>query len=252
MLQEERLEEIRKKLQKDGRVLSTELSRLLEISEDTVRRDLAELASRGLLRRVHGGAVPVTTTDPDIRVRSQRQMGEKQRIAAAAARMIRPGQLLFLDAGTTVLELARQMPRDYRGTVVTHCTATATALAEFPNIEILLIGGRLLKTSLTAVGADTIAAYQKIRADLCFLGIGSIHAEFGLTDLSHDESLVKRAMIRNASRTVVLATGDKLGVTANFEIAPITEIDHLITDESAPANAIDELRAAGLSVERVS
>lgn len=252
MLQEERLEEIRKKLQESGRVLSAELARWLEISEDTVRRDLAELASRGQLRRVHGGAVPLSTTDPDVRVRSQQNLGEKQRIAAAAARMIRPGQLLFLDAGTTLLELARRIPADYRGTVVTHCTTTATALAEFPDIEILLIGGRLLKSSLTAVGAETIAAYQKVRADLCFLGIGSIHAEFGLTDLDYEESLVKRAMIRNASRTVVLATGDKLGVTANFEVAPIQDIDHLLTDESAPANAIDDLRAAGLAVERVA
>ncbi|MBB5351692.1 DeoR/GlpR family transcriptional regulator of sugar metabolism [Haloferula luteola] len=251
MLQEERLEEIRKKLQEDGRVLSAELAKWLEISEDTVRRDLAELAARGQLRRVHGGAVPLSTTDPDIRVRSHERTGEKQRIAAAAARLIQPGQLLFLDAGSTVLELARRMPRDFRGTVVTHCTATATALAEFPNVDILLIGGRLLKSSLTAVGAETIAAYQKIRADICFLGICSIHAEFGVTDLDHDECLVKRAMIRNASRTVVLATGDKLGGTANYEVAPISELDYLLTDESASAPAVEALREAGLPVERV-
>lgn len=252
MLQEERLEEIRKKLHDDGRVLSNELARWLEISEDTVRRDLAELASRGQLRRVHGGAVPISTTHPEFRVRSREHVGEKHRIAAAAARMIRPGQLIFLDAGTTVLELARQLPLDYRGTVVTHCTATATALAEHANVEVLLIGGRLLKSSLTAVGAETVAAYERIHADLCFLGVCSIHAEFGVTDLTFDESRVKQAMIRHASQTIVLATGEKLGVTANFEVAPVSEIDRVITDETASTKAIDDLRAVGLTVERVT
>ena len=251
MLQEERLEQIRKKLQEEGRVLSAELARCLEISEDTVRRDLAELASRGDLRRVHGGAVPISTTSPEFRVRSQEHLGEKRRIALAAARLIRPGQLIFLDAGTTVLELARQMPRDYRGTVVTHCTATATELAEFPDIDVLLIGGRLLKSSLTAVGVETVAAYRRVHADLCFLGVGSIHAELGVTDHSYDETLVKQAMIRNASQTIVLATGDKLGITANFEVAPLSEIDRVLTDETASRKAVEDLRQAGLVVERV-
>lgn len=252
MLQEERLEEIRKKLHEDGRVLSAEVARWLEVSEDTVRRDLAELASRGQLRRVHGGAVPVSTTDPDIRVRSQEHTVEKQWIGAAAARMIRSGQLIFMDAGSTLLELARHLPRDYRGTVVTHSTATAGALAEFPNVEVLLIGGRLLKASLTAVGAEAVAGYQRIRADLCFLGISAIHAEVGLTNLDYEESLVKRAMVGNASRTVLLATADKIGVAANYEVCPASAIDHLITDQDAPAKALDALRALGLSVERAS
>lgn len=251
MLQEERLEEIRKKLHADGRVLSAEVARWLEVSEDTVRRDLAELAVRGQLRRVHGGAVPVSTTDPDLRIRAQEHPLEKQRIGAAAARTIRSGQLIFMDAGSTLLELARRLPGDYQGTVVTHSTATAGALADFSNVEVLLIGGRLLKKSLTAVGAEAVAGYQRIRADVCFLGISGIHAETGLTNLDYEESLVKRAMIANASRTVLLATAGKVGVAANFEVGPVSAIDHLITDASAPPNAIDALRAQGLSVDEV-
>lgn len=252
MLQEERLEEIRRKLGEDGRLVSAELARWLEVSEDTVRRDLGELAARGQLRRVHGGAVPISTTDPDIRVRSLEHREEKQRIGAAASRLVRSGQLIFMDAGSTLIELARRMPRDYRGTVVTHSTGTATALAEFPNLEVLLLGGRLLKTSLTAVGAETIDAYRRIHADLCFLGVSAIHAGIGVTNLEHDECLVKRAMIANASRTVVLATADKIGVTASFEVAPVSAVDQLLTDARAPATAVDELRACGLEVERVS
>lgn len=251
MLQEQRLEEILKRLAADGRVLSAELAAALKVSEDTVRRDLAELAGRGQLRRVHGGAVPISTTHPDFRVRSREHVGEKHRIAAAAAKLIRPGQVIFLDAGTTVLELARQMPRTFALTVITHCTATATAVAEFSNIEIQLIGGRLLKSSLTAVGADTVTAYQRIHADLCFLGVCSIHAEFGVTDLTYEESLVKQAMIRHASQTIVLATGEKLGATANFEVAPVSEVDRVFTDETAAEKAIEELRTAGVAVERV-
>lgn len=252
MLQEERLAKILSRLATDGRVLSAELAGWLGVSEDTIRRDLAELSQRGLLRRVHGGGVPVTTVNPEFKVRSAEHLGEKDRIAEEAVRLVRPGQLIFLDAGTTVLALARHFDRHLSATIVTHSAVTATALADWPNLEILLVGGKLFKPGLSTIGPETVAGYQRTRADICFLGVCAIHAEFGLTELTYDESLVKQAMIRQASQTVVLGAGDKLGVTANFEVAPASAIDRVLTDETAAPQAIEDLRALGVTVDVVS
>lgn len=249
MLQEERLAKILDRLSLDGRVLSAPLAAWLGVSEDTIRRDLAELSQRGQLRRVHGGAVPVATVHPEFKVRSAEHLGEKDRIAEEAVRLVRPGQLIFLDAGTTVLALARHFARSLSATVVTHSAVTATTLADWPNLEVLLIGGKLFKPGLATIGPEAVAGYQRMHADICFLGICALHAEFGLTELTYDESLVKQAMIRQSSQTVALGAGDKLGVTANFEVAPAAAIDRVLTDATAPGNAIRALRAAGVGVE---
>ncbi|HEY0945192.1 MAG TPA: DeoR/GlpR family DNA-binding transcription regulator [Opitutaceae bacterium] len=248
MLSHERQAVILEKLSTEGRVLSAELSQALAVSEDTVRRDLRALAEAGLLVKVHGGAIPRSTTKLQFAERTQESQAEKRAIAREAVRLIQPGMVVFFDAGTTALEAARSVAPEVAFTAVTHSPLAAAALCELPGAEVVLIGGRMLKRGQLAVGPETVAGYRRMRANLCFLGICCVHADSGITDPSYDETLVKQAMIESASEVVVVAGGDKLGKVSNFVVAPAASVDRLITDTTAPEPAVAALRAAGIDV----
>src|SRR5450759_1713634 len=145
MLTAERRRSIMQTLQREGKVLASELSKDLQVSEDTIRRDLRELATAGELLRVHGGALPHSTATASFTVRQQQATGAKAAIAQAAIRLIRQDQVIILDGGTTPLQVAQNLPYDLRATVITHSPPVALALAEHPEIEVIVIGGRLYK-----------------------------------------------------------------------------------------------------------
>src|SRR5436309_703239 len=214
MLTEERRRSIVQTLQRDGKVLATELSKSLHVSEDTIRRDLRELAAAGVLQRVHGGALLRSPVTGGFTVRQQQDTGAKAAIARAAVRFIRPDQVIILDGGTTPLQVAQHLPPDLRATVITHSPPVALTLAEHPTVEVILIGGKLYKHELVAVGAATVEAFGHIRADLCFLGIGSIHPEVGISTFDLEEAAVKRAMIASAAEVVAITPAEKLGTAA--------------------------------------
>src|SRR5207248_3366777 len=181
MLTAERRRSIMQTLQREGKVLASELSKAMHVSEDTIRRDLRELAAAGELQRVHGGALPRLPTNARFTERQQQSPGAKAAIAQAAMRLIRQDQVIILDGGTTPLQVAQQLPPDLRATVITHSPPVALALAVYPEIEVIVIGGKLYKHELVTVGAATVEAYRNIRADLCLLGIGSLHPEVGIS-----------------------------------------------------------------------
>ncbi len=237
-----------KKLTTAGRVLSSELSRELGVSEDTIRRDLRLLSEAGLLLKVHGGAVPRSNIEIEFNTRARAQLPEKRAIAVVAVRFLRPHTVVFFGDGTSVLEVARAAPRDLAFTAVTHSPLTAAALADLPLVEVHLIGGKILKRSIVATGPETIDGYRKIRADTGFFGVACIDVEAGLTDPSHEEAAVKAVMIENTATTVILAASDKLGKVANFVAAPTSTFDHLVTDAGAPESVLAAWRAAGVDV----
>src|SRR5947209_7692522 len=171
MLTAERRRSIMQTLQRDGKVLASELSKTLRVSEDTIRRDLRELAAAGLLQRVHGGALPRSPAAASFTARQQQASGAKAAIAQAAVKLIHQDQVIILDGGTTPLQVAERLPHDLRATVITHSPPIAQALAEHPTIEVIVIGGKLYKYSIVTVGAVAVEAFRGIRADLCFLGI---------------------------------------------------------------------------------
>jgi DeoR/GlpR family transcriptional regulator of sugar metabolism len=183
MLTAERRRSIMQILQRDGKVLATELSKYLHVSEDTIRRDLRELAAADMLQRVHGGALPSSPTTASFTERQQQAPGAKAAIAQAAIGLIRRNQVIILDGGTTPLQVAQHLPHDLRATIITHSPPIALALAEYPEIEVIVIGGKLYKHELVTVGAATAEAFRNIRADLCFLGINSLHPEVGISTL---------------------------------------------------------------------
>jgi len=248
LLTEERRRYILDALQREGKVRSTELSARLAVSEDTIRRDLRDLADAGLLQRVHGGALPRTPTSANFAVRRHEAPEAKEEIARAAAALIRPGQVVILDAGTTTLQVARSLPRDLRATVITNSPPIAVALAAHELIDVHLIGGRLYRDGLATVGAATVEALRAIHADICVLGVCSLHPEVGVSVLDLEESYVKRAMIAGAADVVAVAAVEKLGTAAPYLIGPLTDLTHLVTERAAPAAALDPYRALGLTI----
>jgi len=248
MLTSERKAHIRAVLRRDGRVVAKALSGELGLSEDTIRRDLRELASEGLLQRVHGGALPASPAMVDFAGRQRIASDEKVAIGRAAARLVRPGQILFVDGGTTAVQLARHLAPDLKAMVVTHSPSVAVELASHSNIDVELIGGRLFKHSVVAVGAAAIEAISRVRADIYFMGVTGVHQEAGLTTGDLEEAAVKRCLSHHAAETIVLASNEKLGAVSPFVVVPLSEITMLVVEEGSSQELVDPYRRAGLTV----
>jgi DeoR/GlpR family transcriptional regulator of sugar metabolism len=243
MLTAERRQAILGRLERDGKVVASELAGALGVSEDTVRRDLRELAAGGLVQRVHGGALPPAPAAPfDQRLHVAPEA--KAHLAEAALPLLEGASVIVLDGGTTALELARRLPTDQDCTVLTNSPPVAAALTSHPRAEVVLIGGRLLKDSQVTVGTATVDALRQVRADACVLGICSLHPEFGVTVTHYDEAHVKRAMVAASGEVIALATADKLGTASPWLVGPLADVTHLVTDADDTA----EYAAAGLSV----
>ncbi len=248
MLTAERRQQILVRLERDGKVVASELVTALGVSEDTVRRDLRELAAGGLVQRVHGGALPPAPVAASFTQRLSVAAEAKAHLAKAALPLIETANVLLLDGGTTALELARRLPPERDCTVLTNAPPVAEALAAHPGVEVILIGGRLLKREQVAVGAATVDALRQVRADACVLGICSLHPDLGVTVTDHDESHVKRAMIAASAEVIALATADKLRTASPWWVAPVSEVTHLVTDADDELTA--DFAAAGVSVVR--
>ena len=230
MLTSERKALILDVLRRDGRVIAKQLSRKLGLSEDTIRRDLRELAGDGRLQRVHGGALPASPAVANFAARRALGSSAKATIGRAAGRMIRAGQVVFLDGGTTAVQLARHLPADLQATVVTHSPSVAVELVEHGGIEVELIGGRLFKHSVVATGAIAAEAIARVRADIFFMGVTGVHPETGLTTGDAEEAAIKRLISRQAAETVVLASREKLGAASAHMIAPLGSISALVVE----------------------
>jgi DeoR/GlpR family transcriptional regulator of sugar metabolism len=250
MLTAERRRSIVQTLQREGRVEASELSKTFHVSEDTIRRDLRELAAAGELLRVHGGALPRSPVGVSFTVRQQQAPEAKATIAQAAIKLIRQDQVIILDGGTTPLQVAQHLPPGLRATVITHSPPVALALAEQPEVEVIMIGGKLYKHQLVNVGAATVEAYRDIRADLCFLGISSIHPDVGISTSNLEEAYVKRAMIASAAEVVALTSADKLGTAAPYIVGPLSDLTHLVTEYSVPDEVLAPYRALGITIIR--
>lgn len=248
MLTEERRNLILERLERDGKVVAADLSAELAVSPDTVRRDLRDLAEAGQLRRVHGGALPAAVGARPYAVRREQAPAAKEAIAHATSGLLRHGQVILLDAGTTTLEVARRLPRDLDATVITNSPPIAVALAEHPAVQVTMLGGTLAKDAQAVVGAATVEALRSVRADVLVLGVCSLHPEVGITVMDLEESYVKRAMIENAAEVVAVSSADKLGSAGPYVVAPLEELTHLVTERSVPADKLADYRGRGIEV----
>ena len=250
MLTSQRKKAILKTLARDGQVLAKQLSETFGVSEDTVRRDLRELAGEGLLQRVHGGALPASTAVAPFAERSGLESSAKRAIATAAAAMIGTGQVVIIDGGTTSAELIRQLPHDLSATVVTHSPSVAVGLVDHPLIEVIVIGGRLYKHSIVTVGAAAVEAMSHIQADIYFMGVTGVHPTAGLSTGNFEEAFVKRALAARAAETVVLASSDKINAASQYVIGDITLARTIIVEQATELALTKPLEDAGITIVR--
>ena len=235
MLTTHRKQQILSLLKQNGQVVAKDISQSMGVSEDTIRRDLREMAQEGLLQRVHGGALPASPAVADFAGRERLTPEGKVAIGRAAAKMIRPGQVVILDGGTTARQVARHISQELKATVVTHSPTIALELVNHPDVDVILIGGRFFKHSVVAVGAAAIEAIAQVHADTYFMGVTGVHPKTGLTTGDYEEAAVKRALSHAAAETFVLASSEKLNAASPYEVVPLAEISGIITEASADA-----------------
>jgi len=251
LLGEERRELVLRWLGAEGKVRASDLALRLRVSLDTVRRDLQELADAGLLRRVHGGALPPSSPGPDSFVeRLPDDTAAKAAVAQAAIALIQPGEVISLSGGTTTLEFARRLPDDLEATVIATNPDIAVALADHPRLTVDVIGGRLHPAARTVTGPEAVDALRRVRPDVCVLTACSLHPRAGMTLRHREEALVVRAMVEGAGRLLSLTTAGKLGSAGPYPVAGIERIDTLVSD--APEDDLQVYRDLGVEVLRAS
>jgi DeoR/GlpR family transcriptional regulator of sugar metabolism len=248
VLTAERKDLLLAQLARDGRLVAKDLARQLRVSEDTVRRDLRELAADGRLQRVHGGALPASPALAAFEARRTIGVDSKAVVARRAAQLVQPGQTIVIDGGTTALQLARSLDRELHLAVITHSPTIAVALVDHPGIEVLLIGGRLFKHSIVTCGAIAAEAIQAIHADGFFMGVTGVHPDVGLTTGDAEEAAMKRALSRRCADTYVLASAEKIGAVSPHVVVGWPEITAVITDPDADVRTLAALRRKGIDV----
>jgi DeoR/GlpR family transcriptional regulator of sugar metabolism len=241
----ERRDLLLRRLERDGKLIARDLAAELGVSEDSVRRDLRDLAAAGLCQRVYGGAVPASRALVNYAARASVEPESKERVAARAAALIDPGDRVILDGGTTTLAVVRALPASLEATVITHSPTIAAALVDHPGIEILLLGGRIYKHSAVACGAATAEAAAGISADLFLLGVTGVHPEAGLTTGDAEEAAMKRTLAGRAADTYVLASTEKVGAISAYRVLGLSEVSAIVTDAEPDNPWLDQLRQAG-------
>jgi DeoR/GlpR family transcriptional regulator of sugar metabolism len=248
----DRLRQITEAVQEAGRIGVTELAALTGASEMTVRRDLEVLAAQGVLERYRGGArsLLLRGAEPPFALRSQEGHEAKRRIAAEVAGLLADGEAVVLDSGTTCLEVARVLEQR-RLTVMPLSLHAVNALTGAPQVTLLVPGGRPRPGELALTGPLTQASLAALRFDTAVIGCCGLNAANGLTAYDLDDAAVKRAAIASARRVIAVTEGAKLSRTALAHVAPATALHAVVTDDSAPGDAVDRLAAAGVTVRQV-
>ncbi len=253
MLNEERRRAILEILNRDGRVLVKDLAVKFDTSHVTIRNDLEVLHSRGMLHRTHGGALPLEAgalLDPSLREKEELHRDEKQRIGEAAARLVKEGQSVVLDSGTTTTAAGRAL-RNYRQlTVITNAVNIAAELAGTP-IEVILTGGVLREKSFSLVGPLAEETLRRLSADILLLGVDGFDVHFGLTTPNMLEARVNRVMMEVSRRTIVICDSSKFGRRSLSLIAPLSGLHEVITDSHIPKSDLRMLKQAGIEVTLV-
>jgi DeoR/GlpR family transcriptional regulator of sugar metabolism len=229
-------------LRRDGQVIAKRVAEDFSLSEDTIRRDLRDMAAEGLLKRVHGGAMPIAPELPDFSTRKEVSSEIKRRLGARAAGLVRPGQMIFLDGGTTTAEIARHLPHDFTFTVATHSPTIAAELEHHTTVEVILIGGRLYKHSMVATGAVAMAAISQLRPDIFFLGVTAAHPAHGLSTGDFEEAAIKRHIAGCAVETYALLTEEKLDRASSCQVLPVSGVSGLIVPAEVTAAALKPYR----------
>lgn len=229
MLKEERQAYIIHQINLHNKVLSSDLSVQLNVSEDTIRRDLNELAENGQVIKVYGGALSKSFQYPFQEGHVYAKDGKKE-IARKAISLIQNGMTILVGGGTTMIELARAVPEDVQCTFFTISPLVALELAEKENLEVILMGGKLSRNTNIVSGAQVINEMSEIKVDLCLLGTNSLSVEEGITDSDWEVVQIKRAMLKCSKKLAILSIAEKLGSNQRMRVAPLRDVTYLVTD----------------------
>ena len=250
MFTRERQAVIAERLTRDGKVLAGELAADFAVSDDTIRRDLREMASAGLCERVYGGALarPSAPPPPPLHERATIAAPRKNALAVAAAAFLSDGATVFIDAGSANLALAARLPADRRLRLVTHSPAIALAIAPRPQHPVTLIGGRYDAETGACLGAEALAAVERLRPDMLVLGACGLAAVVGVTAFDPEDAAIKRRLAGSSGAIMVLATAEKLGTAAPFFVVGVEAVGRIVTEPGAAGPAFEALRQTGAEI----
>jgi len=248
VLNEERRRAIVDYVNQNGRALVRDLARKYSSSEITIRRDLELLHNRGLIYRTHGGALPIragTESDRNLSEREMQYPREKQRIAAAAAKLVKEGQAVVLDSGSTTTAVARALRDFQRLTVITNAINIASELSG-TSIDVILTGGMLRPNSYSLVGPIAEESLRRLKADVLFLGVDGFDTQTGVSTPNLLEAQLNRLMVQIAARVIAVCDSSKFGRSSLSSIVPLSNIHAVITDKEIPRQQLRALKKAGI------
>lgn len=248
MLKVERHKYIMSKLIEEDKVVTTDLALALDLSEDTIRRDLNELDDKKQLKKVYGGAILLEDKSVDIFNININAEEQKKRIVTKALPLLHDGQVIIMSGGTTNLVFARLIPEDLKATIYTYSLPIAMQLSQHPNIDLIFIGGKMQKNAMVTIGMDVIQVVSKIKADICFIGASSINVQQGLTEIGYEISIVKKAMIESSDRVVSMFSHSKLNTKMPHVVCELSQLDTIVTDLDPEDYRLEEYRKSGVFV----
>jgi DeoR/GlpR family transcriptional regulator of sugar metabolism len=248
MLAAERRDLLVARMRRDGKLIARDLAAELGLSEDSVRRDLRELAAAGLCQRVYGGAVPTSPALGTHANRSGIARESKRRIGARAASLITQGTTAILDGGTTALAVVEALRPDLSARIITHSATTAVALADHPVVDVFILGGRLHKRSVSALGAAAAEAARGVSADLALLVLAGVHPDEGFTAGEAEEAALRRILIGRTADTYIMASIEKLGTVCSYKVTGLSDVAGIITDAPSGHPTVSQLRERGITV----
>ncbi|WP_159723415.1 DeoR/GlpR family DNA-binding transcription regulator [Enterococcus sp. CSURQ0835] len=231
MLKEERQQTILDILNEEQKVIASDLSHRLSVSEDTIRRDLKELDSQGRLKRVHSGALRVGPPITDFNFRTTVDSELKSKLAKKAISFLKEESVIIIDGSTTNLVLVQSLPTDFRATIITNSPPISIELANYQNIEVINLGGNFYKNSMINLGVETYKSLKKFRADLYIMGIYNIDIDSGISVPTIQEAEIKQEMVHRSTEVLGMATKDKFGTVSNAIVGPVEDLNFLISDQ---------------------
>lgn len=248
MLKRERQAYIVHQVNLHNKVLSASLSSEINVSEDTIRRDLQELSETGKLIKVHGGALSPSFNEITYSSRNVYALNSKQVIARKAAALIHDGMFVLTGGGTTIIELARSLPRELSATFISGSIPAIVEYMYHPNINVIVIGDKLSKNSKITVGADALARINSLKPDLCILGINAIDQKQGITDNDWDVAQLKQTMIAASKKVVCLTISEKINTTQAIQVCGLDKIDTLITELDSQDELLKPFKDKGITI----
>lgn len=248
MLKKERQSYILRQVNLHNRVLSTSLSKEIRVSEDTIRRDLYELADEGKLIKVHGGALSHSFNDVNVSTKEVYSQNKKRIIAEKAINLLSNGMFILTSGGTTILEIARSLPPQLKATFVSGSIPVILEYIQHPNIDVIVIGDKVSKNSKITVGLEAIAKIKQLHADICFLGTNAIDLQQGITESDWEVVQLKRAMIESSKKVVCTTISEKVNTIQPIQICELRKIDTMITELSPDDPLLKPYCDAGIEV----